>query len=220
MSETDSLFDRLPEDERRALRVASRRRRFGRGDPIFYEGDLGDSLHLIDKGHVAIRVTTPLGETVTLTVLGPGDSFGEQALMTESSRRTASAVCLDATETLSITGVDFGELRERLPAIDRFLVEVLSTQVHRLSELLVENLHLDAETRVLRRVHSLCANYESGDGMPVIPITQEDIATMAGTTRPTVNKALRVAEDDGIVTLTRGRITVLDQPRLAKRARI
>jgi len=196
MSETDSLFDRIPEDELRALRAAARRRRFGRDDTIFYEGDLGDSFHLIDRGHVAIRVTTPMGETVTLTVLGPADSFGEQALMADTPRRTASAVCLDATQTLSIVGAEFSELRERLPLIDRFLVDVLSAQVHKLSQLLVENLHLDAETRVLRRVHGLCVSYADSSGPPVVPITQEDIATMAGTTRPTVNKALRAAKNE------------------------
>jgi CRP-like cAMP-binding protein len=140
--------------------------------------------------------------------------------MAETSRRNASAVCLDATQTLSITGSDFAELRERLPLVDRFLVEVLSAQVRKLTEQLVENLHLDAETRVLRRVHALSLNYPNDTGQSVIPLTQQDIATMAGTTRPTVNKTLRTAEDHGILTLTRGHITILDPSQLAHHAKI
>ena len=152
--------------------------------------------------------------------MGPGDSFGEQALLSEASRRTASAVCLDAVETLSIGGREFSELRARLPLVDRFLVDVLSAQVHMLSNMLVENLHLDAETRVFRRVHALSVMYRDGEGPCVVPITQEDIASMAGTTRPTANKALRSAEAEAIIALSRGRLTVLDPERLAKLARV
>ena len=72
-----SLFDLLPDDERRALLVSARRRRFARRETLFHEGDPGDSLHIIVSGLVVIRVTTPLGDVVTLTVHGPGESFGE-----------------------------------------------------------------------------------------------------------------------------------------------
>ncbi|MCC6225662.1 MAG: Crp/Fnr family transcriptional regulator [Microthrixaceae bacterium] len=216
MSETPQLFDRLPPEERTALRAAARRRRFAKGDTIFFEGDLGDSLHVIEKGHVAIRTSTPRGDIATLVVLVPGDSFGEQALLDSESRRTAAAVCLDAVETLSIGRRDFEHLRSRLPLVDRFLVEVLAAQVRRLSAMVLESLHLDADTRVFRRLASLAATYASAD----IVVTQEDLASMAGTTRPTVNKALRGAEERGMIELARGRIRVLDEAALRKRARL
>ena len=218
MPEIDPLFDRLPDEERRALRSAARRRKFGRGDPIFYEGDLGNSLHIIEKGHVAIRVSTPLGDEVTLTVMGVGEAFGEIALLSEDSRRTAAAVCLEQTETLSLGAREFADLRVRLPLVDRFLLEVLSTQVQRLSGLLLESLYLDANARIYRRLHALNISYGGEAAAVAIPVTQEDLASMAGATRPTVNKALKVAEGDGIVALTRGRITVVDADLLARRA--
>ncbi len=185
---------------------------------MFYEGDLGDCLHLIDKGHVAIRISTPAGDTVTFQVLGPGDTFGEQALLNTHSRRTASAVCLEPTETLSITKSDFEELRERHPNVDRFLVDILSAEVHRLSAMCIENLHLGADTRVARRVHDLAQIYDDGTEPICIPITQEDIASLAGTTRPTVNKTLRSAEQREVLTLGRGRISVTDMAGLARLA--
>jgi len=216
MPETESLFARLPPDERRALRALARRRRFTKGDTIFFEGDLGDSLHIVEKGHVAIRTATPRGDVATLVVLVPGDSFGELALIDAESRRTASAVCLDAVETLSIGRRDFEHLRSRLPIVDRFLIELLAAQVRRLSDTVLESLHVDADTRVFRRLASLAATYDSAE----IVVTQEDLASMAGTTRPTVNKALRGAEDGGMIELARGRIRVLDEPALRKRARL
>jgi CRP/FNR family cyclic AMP-dependent transcriptional regulator len=71
------------EDRQRVLRAA-RRRRFARHEVVFHEGDLGDTLHLLAVGHVAVCVTTPLGDVATLTVLGPDDAFGNS----RSSRRT------------------------------------------------------------------------------------------------------------------------------------
>ena len=84
---------------------------------------------------------------MTLEVLSSGDSFGDLALTGGESRRSASAVCLDKVETISIRQPEFDELRRRLPAVDRFLVEVLSAQVRRLTSLLLDSLHLDADTR-------------------------------------------------------------------------
>lgn len=219
MPEHDALFDRLPDEERRALRAASRRRKFAKGDTVFFEGDPGDSIHIVEKGHVAIRVNTRYGDVVTLTVVGPRGSFGDQALTGESAERTASAVCLDAVETLSVGRREFDDLRARLPAVDRFLVNLLSAQVRRLSDRLTEALHSDAETRVYRRIVQLSEVFEGPTGPVVLPLTQDDIASMAGTTRQTVNAVLKSAEAAGLVELGRARVTVIDRNGIAKLAR-
>ena len=218
MSSVVSLFNRLPDDERRALRAVTRRRRFSKGDTIFFEGDLGDSLHVIERGHVAIRVGSVRGDVTTLTVLMPGESFGEQALLDPDFRRTASAVCLDAVETLSFTKREFEDLRKRLPMVDRFLIEVLAQQVRRLSTVVMELVHVDAESRIIRRLVDLAEAYAEDDPVS-IAITQDDIASMAGTTRPTANKALKAAEDAGHLELSRGRVIVHDRDALRKSVR-
>ena len=157
---------------------------------------------------------------MTLEVLSAGDSFGELALTSGESRRSASAVCLDKVETISIRQPEFDELRRRLPAVDRFLVEALSAQVRRLSSLLLDSLHLDADTRTYRQLHRLATVYAAGAPPIVIPLTQGDLASMVGTTRPTINKALQSAAERGLVSLARGRITVIDLPGLAKQAQL
>ena len=103
MSIGGHLFHVLPVENRERLLAEMRRRRFKRGEVVFHEGDPGDTLHLIEKGHVAIRATTPLGDVATFAVLGPGEVFGDQALLTPSAKRTASAVALEAAETRSLT---------------------------------------------------------------------------------------------------------------------
>jgi CRP-like cAMP-binding protein len=67
--------------------MPSRRRRFDKGEVIFHEGDPGDTMHLLAKGHVAVRVTTPLGDVATLLILKPGDFFGEVALVSPAPQR-------------------------------------------------------------------------------------------------------------------------------------
>jgi CRP/FNR family cyclic AMP-dependent transcriptional regulator len=209
-----------PEQQREVLARCARRR-FRKGDTLFHEGDPGTTLHLLDKGRVAIRVTTPMGDAATLTVLGPGDVFGEQALLQPDGERTASAVALEAVETLTLAARDFADLRTRFPAVERILVTILAAQVRRLSQHLSEALYLPADKRVLRRLLELCGVYGTdGTSVPVVvPLTQDDLASMAGTTRPTANRVLQDAVDAGFVALGRARIEVLDRERLARRAR-
>lgn len=215
---TRSLLDDLDGLDRRELVAASRRRRFARNEVLFHEGDPGASLHLVRKGYVAIRASTPLGDVVTLAVLGPGEVFGELALLNEDSSRTASAVALDAVETLSWQRDQVQELRHGSADLDQFLIEILVEQVQRLSGLLVEALHLPVELRILRRLSALSELYDHDSNTAEIPVTQEDLASLAGTTRPTANRALKDAEAAGLVRLARGRIIVVDRGGLATRA--
>ena len=80
---------------------------------------------------------------------------------------------------------DFDELRRRHPSVERFLVDVLAAQVRRLSGQVLDALYMPADHRVVRRVADLAALYNTGVEPIDIPIRQEDLASMAGTTRPT-----------------------------------
>ncbi len=212
------LLDGIPEEPRRRVLAAGRLRRFARGEVIFHEADPGDSLHLIAKGRVAIRVTTPVGEVATLAVLGPGDFFGELALLGPGSR-TATVVALEKAETVSIHRDVFETLKSEHPSVETFLTGVLGAQVRRLSDQVLEALFVPADKRVLRRLWELAKQYGAGVEGTVIPLTQEDLASVAGTSRATVNRVLGLATDAGFVEVSRGKITVVDPAMLEKRAR-
>ena len=214
------ILSSLAEEDRRRLLASTHRRRFTRREVLFHEGDPGDTLHLIDKGRLAVRITTPLGDVATLGVLGPGECVGEMALLA-TGRRGATVIALEKTETLSLHRDQFEELRQRNPAVDRFLVDILAAEVRRLDDQLMEALFLPVERRVLRRLLALTDVYTgdaNGTGVE-IPLTQDDLASLAGTSRATVNRVLRQAEEAGAVSLSRGRIRVTDRALLAKRAR-
>ncbi len=211
------LFGDLPPEEVRRVLGMARRRTFSRGEVVFHEGDPADSLHLIAKGRFAVRVTTPLGETATLAIRGPGEAFGELALVSDS-HRSATVAALEAAETHSLYRREFEELRREHPYVNRMLVAVLAASVQRMDELIVEAFYVGAEKRVLRRLRDLAAVYGNGSATVTVPLTQEDLAGLAGTSRATVNRVLRDEESRGTVTLGRGKTVVLDLDTLTRRA--
>jgi CRP-like cAMP-binding protein len=221
-----TFLEGVPEEDRRRLLAATNRRRFARREVLFHEGDRSDTVHLLDRGRVAVRITTPSGEVATVRVRGPGAVIGELALLGGPSgsvaRRTATVIALEQAETLSLHRDQFMELRTAHPSVDDFLVNVLAEEVSRLSGLLVEALHVPADTRVVRRLLALASLYAVGEpsmsGVEV-PLTQEDLASLAGTSRATVNRVVGEAEKAGLVELRRGRVIVLDPDGLERRAR-
>jgi CRP/FNR family cyclic AMP-dependent transcriptional regulator len=99
------------------------------------------------------------------------------------------------------------------------LISILAGQVRRLSRHLLEALYVPADKRVLRRLLEVGRLYRGGDGPAVVPLTQEDLAGLAGTSRATVNRVLREEEARGTVKLGRGRTTLLDEDTIARRGR-
>ena len=207
----------LSPDDRSAVIGVARRRRYVRNEVLFHEGDPADTFHILDRGHVAVRTSTPLGEVALLRVLGPGDAFGEMALM-DPTPRMATIVALDPCETLTLHRDAFDRLRRDHPDIDRLLLAAMVGEVRRLSALTLELMYVPVDKRLHRRLVDLAAIY--GDGGPVtIPLTQEDLAQLTGTTRQTSNRVLRAAEASGLLRVGRGRIELLDVEGLARQSR-
>ena len=150
------LLDGLGDTEVQALLSIARRRKFARGEVVFHEHDPADTLHLVDKGRFAVRVATPLGDTAILSILGPGDMFGELSLLGDAdARRSATVAALEAGETRSVHRLDFERLRSTHPETAAVLISILSGQVRRLSRHLLEALYVPADKRVLRRLLEL-----------------------------------------------------------------
>lgn len=195
--------------ERREVMALATRHRYRSGDTLFHAGDPAASVHLLERGHVAIRIVDLGGTMLTLEVLGPGSAFGEQALLTPDARRTASCVAIGRVETRQLDRAVFADLQRREPSVTTVLVEVLAAQVRRLSEQLIDAHTLPAEDRVVKHLGRLARSF--GDGTSaVVPLTQEELASLAGTTRPTANRALQQLAEIGTVVLGRGRIEIPD----------
>jgi CRP/FNR family cyclic AMP-dependent transcriptional regulator len=199
-----ALLAGVPEEELREILRIARRRSFARNEVVFHRGDPADCCHLIAQGRFAIRIMTPLGDTVTLAVRGP----------------IATVAALEAGETYSIYRTDLDRIRTAHPGADRFLLTFLINEIRVLNERLLEALYVPVDKRVRRRLIELAVLYGDGGDEPVtVPLTQEVIAELSGAARPTVNQVLREEEKRGAVELTRGHTRILDPSALARRAR-
>lgn len=213
------LLDGVPAERVRELLRIARRRRFARNEVVFHRDDPGDSLHLIAKGRFALRVTTPIGDVATIAVRGPGDSFGEMALVSGEARRSATVAALEDAETFAVYRNEFEELLRRNPQVNAFLFRFLTREVRVLNERLLEALYLPVEKRVVRRLAELAELYRGSGERVVISLPQEVVAELSGTTRPSVNQVLRTLQEQGLLVLGRGRIEIVDLAALHARTR-
>lgn len=171
---------------------------------------------MLDRGRVAVRLTTQLGDMSIIDILQPGDTFGEQALIHGSGGRSATVTALERVETMSLDPNGFRELCREHPAVYEFLLMVLSDRLRATSHELLEARYVPADQRLFRCVSRLAASFGPAAG-GAIPLTQADLASMTGITRSTANRLLRSAEQDGIIEISRGRIRVIDADGVRRR---
>ena len=197
---------------------AARRRQFKRGEIIFHEGDPGDALYLVESGHAAVRVGTSYGDTATLRVIGPGEFFGELAVISPSAR-IATVVALEGCETLVLHRDQMSTLREQSPAVDRALLDTVVGQIRQANGRVLDAMFVPTSKRLSRRLVELAETYQPApDGTVTIPLTQDDLAGLCGATRPTVNQLLGKLVDRRLIEVSRGRVGILNLAELTRMA--
>ena len=213
------LLESLPADARHSLIERARRQQFARQEVVVHEGGPSDSLHLVHSGRLAAQVSTPQGQIAMLSLILPGDSFGEVSLLDDgASRRSATVIALEPAETWSISRSTFQALQAAHPAMRQLVAIALAERVNQLTGRLLDALYEGLDRRVYRSLVYLCEVYAVSPADPhvAIPLTQEMLAEFAGGTRPSVNLVLQGLQASGLVELARGRIVVLDRPGLAE----
>jgi CRP/FNR family cyclic AMP-dependent transcriptional regulator len=214
-----SWFEALTGSERALFEPRFLRRTFQRDETIVAQGDSSISVGLVDVGHAAVKVATPRGASVMVTVLGPGSSFGEIAEITRKGR-TATLVALDDVTVRILPGGVFEELRHRNPGIDRALLVSLAARLDDLSAQLAASAYETVESRSERRLVELAESFAEPRGASAsIPLTQDDIAGIVGATRPVVRQVLEALADEGLISVTPGRVDVPDIEVLRRHAR-
>lgn len=216
------LFSSMSPETLGTITRSLRSRRFRRGEVLFHEGDPGDALFVVASGAVKVVVPSEDGEEAILATLRRGDFLGELALL-DGAPRSASAVALEATETLALPRDQFRALVASEPAIRDALLAALTAELRRLTSHVAELHFLDLTGRLAARLTRL-AN-EHGERLPDgsirmdAPLTQSDLASMIGATRQSVNKLLGEFEAEGLLRLERDSIVVPNLERLAGAAR-
>jgi CRP/FNR family transcriptional regulator, cyclic AMP receptor protein len=216
-----TLFKGVPGEELEALAPATSARTFRKNSYIFRQGDVGNALYVIRRGQVKISRMSRGGDEAVFTVLTPPDSFGEIALLSGKSERTADAQAMELTECVSVAREPFLSFLDRHPAMSRALIEALARYLQQMDENLAEIAFLDIGGRVARKLLDLghSHGHQTSDGIRIdLRLSQRTFASMVAASRENVNRALRHFAERGDIRQEGGRITILRPAELRKRA--
>ena len=207
------LFRRLSPALRAAVTDVARIRTYDRGDRIFSEGDPSDALMVIVDGRVKVFKSTPAGKEIILEIFGAGDPLGAVAVY-ESVPFFASAIALEATQTLSIEQAAFFRLLEHDPTFVRGLLSGLTIRLAELTRRLADLSGARVDVRLARLFLKLCdriGRQERGGIFVPMPLSRQELADLAGTTIETTIRIMSRwqkedvlhTEKDGFVVLNR-----------------
>lgn len=195
------IFSELTSLELEELSFRMSRQRYKKNNMILMEDEFGDTFFIISKGIVKITRISEEGREVILAMLGEGDFFGEMSLL-DGETRSANAIAFDDAEVLILKRHDFIDLLQKYPKIAISLLAEMASRIRK-SDHQIESLSLsDAEHRIgmtLMRLAEDLGTIHHG----VVEITkmpyQQDLASMAGTSRETVSRMLKLLEKKGMI---------------------
>jgi CRP/FNR family cyclic AMP-dependent transcriptional regulator len=215
------LFAALDDETAQQLILTMSSRQFSKGKEIFHEGDPGDSLYVITHGKVKLVRRSADGRESLLSVLGPGEMFGELSLFDPGPRLT-SATTVNDTTLIALHNEDLRLFISRHPEVAMQMLAGLARRLRRTNEGLSDLVFTDVPGRVAKALLDLSARFGQphNTGVRVThDLTQEELAQLVGASRETVNKALADFAARGWLVLGAKSVTLLDPDRLKRRAR-
>lgn len=218
---TAPLFTALDDDAAASLRASMSSVRVNKGDTLFKEGDDGDRLYVVVEGKLKLGTSSGDGRENLLSILGPGEMFGELSLF-DPGPRTATATAVTDTRLLALANDQVIGWVTRHPQVSLQLLGRLAQRLRRTNEVLADLVFADVPGRVAKALIDLGTRFgiQKDDGLHVNhDLTQEELAQLVGASRETVNKALADFASRGWVRLEPRAVVVLDYERLSKRGR-
>ncbi len=215
------LFQGIADEAAEAVAASLDYGDYSRGETVFAEGELGDTLYIVLAGKVKIGRRAVDGRENMLSVMGPSDMFGELSLF-DPGPRTATATVVTDARLASLAHTSLRPWITDRPEIAEQLLRVLARRLRRTNDALADLIFTDVPGRVAKQLLALSERFgsEEADGLRVHhDLTQEELAQLVGASRETVNKALADFASRGWVRVDSRALTILDGDRLARRAR-
>ena len=215
MSKTDHLrnvpiFTDLSDSDLTKIATKMVSREYGKGQIILLEESMGETFFIITRGTVKVTRLSDDGREVILAMLGESDFFGEMSLL-DGEGRSANIVVNENAEVMTLSRRDFLECLESYPKIAIALLEELAVRLRK-SDQQIESLSLsDSEQRIgitLIRLAEEQGTIKRGNVIVHNLPFQQDIANMAGTSRETVSRTLKLLEDKKLVKRDGSDITI------------
>jgi len=199
-----SLLRSVPEQDLKAVAAASRLRSYRRGQVVFIRSDPGDTVIVVVSGRVKVTVRSADGGELTLAIIGPGGLLGELGVV-DGGPRSADAETLEACQLLLVPRDTIRDLCARVPSAGQALTSSIAATLRRLTEATADLVFLDLPRRVAKILLGLP---QGADGVIRLRLSQEELAHQAGSTRQSVNAALRGFERRGWIDLQDRTVTV------------
>ncbi len=204
------LFGDLDDHQLSLLVSSGKVRRYPKKNVIFHEGDQGDALLIILAGKVNVVLADKNGEEYILSVLGPGNFFGEMAII-ESAPRSASVITVEPCELFILEQQELSALLTRHPALAAKILQHLSQRLRKTNEQIRSLVMCDIHGRVGRCLMRL-AESQGGraNGQLFIPNRPsfQEMAKMIGCSRETLSRAIKHMKENGSLTVTRKTIFI------------
>jgi len=215
------LFADLEEGELERFSQVAVPRSFPAGTRVFHEGDSSDACYIVSGGSFRVTREHSDGRAITLATLGPGEIFGELAML-DGDTRSASAESITDGTLLALPANDVRSLLARNPEIALKLVAGLVRRLRAANMRLSRQSFQTVPSRVAGILAQLSREgQENKDGDSdgemqevTIRMNQTDLAQLAGTSRESVSRFLAELERAGVVRSGRGRVTVLQPNKL------
>jgi len=190
------------------------------GTRLFEMGDPGTRLHVVIAGEVRITVPSADGKEVALALIGPGDVFGEIAVL-DGGPRTAGAVVVRPARLLAVERRDLLAVMARHPAVAERLLEVVCAHLRRATTQIEELSFVGASLRLARTLIRLAKVQGTAliDGCTV-SVTQRELGEAIGLSRESTNRLLKDFERRALVALDKGRIAILHVAGLRQAAEL
>ncbi|HEX4443237.1 MAG TPA: Crp/Fnr family transcriptional regulator [Galbitalea sp.] len=198
------LLSSLPQSALSELAVASSLAIFAKGEVLFVEGDVSSRMFVVLSGRIRIFRNSARGAELVLSNAGPGESIGELSVI-DRLPRSASAAALERSRVLVVQADRLREVLSRHPAAMLAMATQLAVTVRRLTGTTSDFIFLDLPHRLVKYLLSLV---ETRGGAPerngatvVLPASQSGIAAQLGVTRQSLNQALGVLAQEGLIVV-------------------
>jgi len=206
------LFEGFAPRELDALVPAARAVATKARQEIFHKGDAGSQLFVVVEGRLKALTTSSEGDDVVFGIMGPGEVFGEVALLSDSPR-SATIRAIERCQLLALDRRDFLAFLKKNPEAAVRMLGVLVERLRRASEFVEDVQFLNLPVRLAKKLVHFADEYgrEAGDGAVKIDLklSQEEWGDLVGTTRESINKQLRAWGEEGLIRVDAGYVTLL-----------
>lgn len=177
---------------------------------IFHKDEVGQHMFIIISGRVSLSTSSASGKVLYLGMLGEGEIFGEISLL-DRKERTATVTALEPTEMLVIDRTYFIPFIKNNPEVAVSLLGSMASRLRQTDQLFEDTVFRQLPGRLARKFLSLARDFgkDVDNGYRIsIPLSQNDIGRMASASRESVNKQMRIWEDEGLIDFDKGYITI------------